>query len=325
MNARAPIPPIDVQKIEAARERLRGIAVDTPLIPLPLDFEGAPEVWLKVECVQPIGSFKIRGAANAIAQADPKRLRDGVYTASAGNMAQGVAYVARALAIPCRVIVPEGAPAAKREAIERLGATAVPVPFDRWWGALEHHGFPGEDGFFVHPVADPHVIAGNGTIGLEIAEAISDVKTVFVPFGGGGLSCGIASALRSVAPDVRTVACEVDTAAPLRASLEAGEPRSIERIPTFVDGIGGSAVLTDMWPLASTVLSGVEVVSIEQICDAIRLLVSSANIVAEGAGGSSVAAALQSAGPGERVVAVISGGNIDTPVLADILSGGSGR
>ena len=323
MTGPEPIPPIPLRAIESAQERLAGTAVRTPLIPLTVPGRpGRGGIWLKPECLQPIGSFKIRGAANAIAQAEPSALREGVYTASAGNMAQGVAWAAKLRGIPCRVVVPEHAPRAKLEAIARLGAEAVPVPFDVWWSALENHGHPGESGFFVHPVSHVDVIAGNGTIGLEIIDALPDVDTVIVPFGGGGLSTGIASALHAVAPGVRVVASEVDTAAPLNASLHAGAPRSIDRRPTFVDGIGGSGMLREMWPLVSALIHESQVVSVTEICDAIRTLASSAKLIAEGAGGSALAAALHR-DPDERVVAVISGGNIDTAVLREILAGGN--
>jgi threonine dehydratase len=313
------IQPIPLEAIESARDRIAGAAIRTPL--LPLDVPGDREIWLKLECLQPIGSFKIRGAANAMALADPTSLARGVYTGSAGNMAQGVAFNARLLDIGCRVIVPDTAPAAKLEAIERLGGVSVPVPFDEWWAVIQNHQHPGESGFFIHPVADAAVIAGNGTIGLEILEDLPEVDTIIVPFGGGGLSSGIASAVKAIRPRARVHAAEVETAAPLAASLQSGSPQTIDRIPTFVDGIGGKSVLEEMWPLVSHLIDESLVVSLDQICDAIRMLVTRAHVVAEGAGGASVAAALAHAAPGERVVAVVSGGNLDASVLRTILEG----
>ncbi len=316
-----PIAPVTLPEIEAARHRIEHAALRTPL--LPLDLPDAPcEVWLKLECLQPIGSFKIRGAANAVALADPALLERGVYTGSAGNMAQGVAFAARHAGVPCRVIVPESAPKAKLRAIAELGATAVPVPFDEWWSVIRNHGHPDERGLFIHPVSDRAVIAGNGTVGLEIVEDLPDVRAVVVPYGGGGLSCGIACALRARAPDVPVYAAEVDTAAPFAASLEANRPVEVERTASFVDGIGGKSMLAEMWPLAESVLAGSLVVSLDDIRDAIRTLVNRAHVVAEGAGAASVAAALQGVpavaeGP---VVAVVSGGNIDSEVLASILA-----
>jgi threonine dehydratase len=319
-----PIAPIPLVDIQAARGRISKAAVRTPM--LRLDMPDLPrEVWLKLECLQPIGSFKIRGAANAMALADPDLLARGVYTGSAGNMAQGVAFNARRLGIPCRVIVPDSAPRTKVDAIARLGGTAVRVPFDEWWSVLENHGHPDEEGFFVHPVSDPGVIAGNGTIGIEILEQLPETAAVVVPFGGGGLSSGIACALGALRPGLPVFAAEVSTAAPLTASLEAGEPVEIDRIPTFVDGIGGKGVLTEMWPLVSSVLAGTCVVSTDEICQAIRLLAERAHVVAEGAGGASVAAALKGLdddGDGP-IVAVVSGGNIDRDVLATIIEGGT--
>ena len=315
-----PIGPIPLAEIETAAERIADAAERTPL--LPLDGPELPGgLHLKLECLQPIGSFKIRGAANAMAQADPEALARGVYTGSAGNMAQGVAWNARRIEVECRVVVPDSAPRAKLDAIARLGANAVPVPFDEWWAVLRDHGHPDEDGFFVHPVSDPAVIAGNGTIGLEILEDLPDVEAVVVPYGGGGLSCGIASALKAARPEVRVYAAEVETAAPFAASLEAGEPVEVERTASFVDGIGAGGLLPEMWPLASTLLDGSIVVSLDEVCDAIRLLAGRAPVVAEGAGAAAVAAALTGVAGTGRVAVVVSGGNLDAGVLARILRG----
>ncbi len=287
-----------------------------------LELSGTPaEIWLKLENLQPIGSFKIRGAANAIALAGADRIARGVYTASAGNMAQGLAWNARRRDVPCTVIVPETAPQTKLAAIERLGGSIVKLPFERWWQVLVEHGYPGMEGVFIHPVSDPAVIAGNGTIGLEIAEELSNVDAVLVPYGGGGLSCGIAAGLRGAGSDAKVWACEVETAAPLSASLAAGSPQTIRYTPSFVDGIGAASVLPEMWKLVTELLAGSIVVGLEQVASAVRLLVERARVVAEGAGASSLAAALSGkAGPG-RIVCVISGGNIDPGKLAKILEG----
>jgi threonine dehydratase len=307
-------------EVEAARIRLKDVAVRTPLVRLNAD--GAPaEIWLKLENLQPIGSFKLRGAGNAMLAANPTRLADGVYTASAGNMAQGVAWMARYLGIPCSVVVPDQAPATKLEAIERLGGTVVKVPYDRWWRVIMEHEYPGLPGLFVHPVADPAVIAGNGTIGLEILGDLPDVTAIVVPFGGGGLSSGIASAVKGRRPEAKVFAAEVETAAPLTASLAAGKAVAIERTPSFVDGIGGKSILEEMWPLVRRLLDGALVVTLRQIVDAIRLMVERNRVVAEGAGGASVAAALAGKAGGGKVVSVVSGGNIDTDKLMTVLRG----
>ena len=279
------------------------------------------EIYLKLENLQPIGSFKIRGATNAMALADPDELRQGVFTASAGNMAQGVAWQARRLGIPCTIIVPDHAPETKLAAIERLGGTVIKVPFAEWWQVLETRQYPGVDGVFIHPVSDPAVMAGNGTIGLEILEQCPDVDVVVIPYGGGGLSSGIASAIRALKPDTKLYAAEVETAAPLSAALVAGEPVKIEYTPSFVDGIGGGALLTEMWPLVRDLLDGALVSSLAEIAAAIRLLAERNRVIAEGAGAAPVAAALAGkAGPG-KVVCVVSGGNIDAGKLAKILQG----
>jgi len=237
-------------------------------------------------------------------------------------MAQGVAWNARALGIPCTVVVPDRAPSVKLAAIERLGGRVVRVPFDRWWRVIEEHHYPGIDGLFIHPVSDRAVLAGNGTIGLEILEDLPDVDTVLVPFGGGGLSCGIASALRALRPETKVLACEVETAAPFGASLAAGSPQSIDHRASFVDGIGGRSMLPEMWPLAAALLEESVVTTPAEIADAVRRLAVRHHVVAEGAGAASVAAAWKRPAGGEKTVCIVSGGNIDPARLAVILAGG---
>lgn len=312
---------IPLDAIREARERIRGVAIRTPLVRLNHG-EGAAEIYLKLENLQPIGSFKLRGASNAIALADPEALRDGVYTASAGNMAQGVAYAARRRNLEASVVVPENAPRTKLAAIERLGGSVVPVPYDVWWNVIVAHRYEGMAGHFIHPVSDPEVIAGNGTIGLEILEDLPEVDAVIVPYGGGGLSSGIASAIKALRPQCSVFAAEVETAAPLAASLAAGEPVAIDHKSSFVDGIGGKSVLAEMWPLVRARLDGSLVVSLEQICSAVRMLIERNRVIAEGAGASSVAAALAGKAGGGKVVCVVSGGNIDIAKLRTILAGG---
>ncbi len=319
----APILPttLTVDAIEAARRRLEGIVVRTPLVDVALP-DGPGGVALKLETLQPVGAFKLRGAGAALTAASPERLAAGVYTASAGNMAQGVAWCARALGVRCTVIVPEHAPQTKVAAVERLGATVIRVPFERWWQILVERSYPGQNGVFVHPTADADVITGNACIALEILEDMPDVDTVLVPFGGGGLACGIALGLRAKGSTARVIGCEVDTAAPLTASLKAGKPSQIEYRPSFVDGIGGRGLLAEMWPLVTSLLSDSVVSSPEQIAAAIRVLVERVHVTAEGAGAASVAAAMGGTVTGRRIVCIVSGGNIDLPKLATILAGG---
>jgi threonine dehydratase len=236
-------------------------------------------------------------------------------------MAQGVAWTARRLGIPCSVVVPDNAPDTKVRAIERLGGRIVRLPFDAWWNVLVEHRCDGVEGLFIHPVSNRSVMAGNGTIGLEILEDLPDVDAILIPYGGGGLSCGIASAVRAMKPGVKIYACEVDTAAPLAASFAAHAPRAIDHTSSFVDGIGGKSVLTEMWPLASSLLDGSIVSTLEEVASALRLLVERNRVVAEGAGATSLAAGLSGKAPGAKIVCVISGGNIDSDKLKKILSG----
>jgi threonine dehydratase len=314
------IDPITIDAVRAAARRIAPHALRTPLVRLGVD-DSPAEIWLKLENLQPVGAFKIRGAANAILQIPPERLADGVYTASAGNMAQGVGWMARALGIPFTVIVPDHAPEAKLGAIRRLGGSIIALPFDDWWQVLVEHGHPGQSGCFVHPVSDPAVIAGNGTIGLEIVEDLPDVDAVIVPYGGGGLSSGIATAIRALAPGAKVYAGEVETSAAFASALAAGEPVARPYTPTFIDGIGSRCVLPEMWPLVHDLLDDSLVVSPTAVADAIRVLVERNRVVAEGAGGTPVAAALAGLAGGGRVVCVVSGGNIDAAKLATILGG----
>jgi threonine dehydratase len=313
--------PIPLDAIRAARERIAPAVVRTPLVRLNVD-DAPAEIYLKLENLQPIGAFKIRGASNAMLLAGRERLAQGVWTASAGNMAQGVAWQARRMGIPCTVVGPDHAPETKVAAITRLGARFVKVPFADWFAILSTRTFPGMDGLFIHPVSDPDVMAGNGTIGLEILEDLPDVDAIVIPYGGGGLSAGIASAVRALRPETKIYAAEVETAAPLVAALAAGAPRQVPYTATFVDGCGGPSVLEDMWPLVSQLLDSSLVVSLAEVAAAVRLLAERNRVVAEGAGAVPVAAALAGKAGAGKVVCVVSGGNLDSAKLATILQGG---
>jgi threonine dehydratase len=244
-----------------------------------------------------------------------------VVTGSAGNMGQGVAWAARELGVTCTVVVPENAPEAKLAAIVRLGGRIVKVSYERWWQTLEESGYPELDGLFVHPVQDERVMAGNGTIGLELLEDLPEPDVVLVPFGGGGLSSGIASAVKALRPQTRVYAVEPETGAPLTAAFAAGEPQPIEFVPSFVDGAGGPALLPAMWPLVRSLLDGAFAVSLDETAEAVRVLASRARVVAEGAGALALAAALGGRVEGGTVVCIVSGGNIDAAKLATILAG----
>jgi threonine dehydratase len=312
-----PIP--SLQQIEAARAEIRGSALRTPLVRLNVT-EAPAEIYLKLENLQPIGSFKIRGAANAIAHIAPEELPAGVLTASAGNMAQGVAWQARALGIPCTVIAPNTAPETKIEAIRRLGATVLQVPFDEWWTTFERRSYPGIPGTFVHAFDDVNVMAGNGTIGLEIIEDLPSVDAVVVPWGGGGLACGIAAAMRRLRPDARIYAAEVATAAPLTPSLEAGSPQTVIYQPTFIDGMGAKTVFPQMFERAKSLLHGTVVAQLDEVEKAVRLLAERNRIVAEGAGACPVASALSGGAGSGKIVCIVSGGNINMDTFSAIVS-----
>ncbi len=303
---------IPLDEIRRARERLGDAVLRTPLV----RFDD--RIWLKLENLQPIGSFKLRGALSAIRAASPAELAGGVVTASAGNMGQGVAWAARELGLRATIVAPDTAPRAKLDAIERLGGEIVSVPYEVWWQTMVDRRYEGLDGLFVHPVEDEAVMAGNGTIGLELCEDLADFDTVIVPWGGGGLTTGIASAVKALRPDVRVVTAEPETGAPLAAALAAGGPAQIEFQPSFVDGAGGPALLPTMWDRASRLVDEAVAVPLDEVAKAIRLLASRAHVVAEGAGALALAAARQRDG---TIVCIVSGGNIDAAVLARILAG----
>jgi threonine dehydratase len=311
---------IPVEEIRRAREVLQGTAIRTPLVRL--DVEAEPEIWLKLELLQPVRSFKIRGAGNAILQASDDELADGVLTASAGNMAQGVAYAARLRGVPATIVVPVHAPQTKIAAIERYGGRVIRVPYDEWWQVLVTGRYDGASGHFVHPVDDDRVMAGNGTIGLELLEQSPDFDTVVVPYGGGGLLTGIASAVKSARPEVRFVAAEPETGAPVAATLAAGAPTAVAYTPSFVDGSGSKELIPRVWEQASQLLDGAFALPLDEVAAAVRLIAERARVIAEGAGALAVATALSDRLPGaKKVVCIVSGGNIDPAVLSRILVG----
>ncbi len=312
--------PIPLDAIRLAQKRIAGIALRTPLVRLNL--EDAPaEIYLKLENLQPVGSFKLRGAVNAMLGLDHDQLAHGLWTASAGNMAQAVAWVARRLGIPCTVILPDDTPGVKLSAIERLSAKIMKVPFADYQAIQREHAYAGMEGLLIHPFGDDPVMAGNGTIGLEILEDLPDVDVVIAPYGGGGLSCGIASAIKASKPQVKVYAAEVETAAPLAASLAAGEPVAVPYTSSFISGMGAPFVFPEMWPLASRLLDGALVVTLRQAADAIRFLVELHHVIAEGAGAVALAAALTGKAGGGKITCIVSGGNLDPAKLIHILQG----
>ena len=304
--------------IEIARRVIAGSAIRTPLVRFN-DPASTAEIYLKLENLQPIGSFKIRGASNAIARLSPEELERGVVTASAGNMAQGVAWCARRLGIPCTVIAPATAPETKINAIEHLGGRVIKVSFDEWWRAFEERAYPGVDGAFIHAFDDADVMAGNGTIALEILEDLPDVDAVVIPWGGGGLTCGIGTALRSLRPSCKIFTAEVATAAPLAASIAAGGPTEVDYQPSWVDGIGAKAVFPQMFERARNLIDGTLVANLPSVAEALRLMVQHNHIIAEGAGACPVACALSGGAGTGKIVCVVSGGNIDSAKLVKII------
>jgi threonine dehydratase len=305
--------------IDDAREHIYEAAIRTPLVRL--NFDGAAEIYLKLECLQPIGSFKIRGAYNAVRLLAEEQRRRGVWTVSAGNAAQGVALAARKARVPCKVLVMDTAPAAKLDAVRRLGAEIVRASFDQCWRALTDRAHPAMNGAFVHPFEDDEFIAGNASIGLEILEDLPHVDCVVAAFGGGGLSCGIAAAMKERGKNVKVFAAEPETASPLARSLAMGSAQSFpEWKASWVDGCGGKSVFPRMWDLASHLLAGSVVCTLEEIRQAMRIVAERNHIISEGAGACAVAAGLSGKCGTGKVVCVVSGGNIDLGKFAELVT-----
>jgi threonine dehydratase len=310
-----PVRPIAIQDVEAARERIKGTVLRTPLVRLD------DRIWLKLENLQPTNAYKIRGAANAVAALSDEERARGVWTISAGNAGQGVAYAARAFGIPCAVVAIETAPQTKLDRMRALGATIVPVSYDRAWVAAESHEFPGLDSTFVHPFDNHDFIAGHGTMGLEILEDCPDVGTVICAIGGGGLITGVGSAIKAKKPDAKVIGAEPETAAPYALSLREGGPRKYEAWEaSFVDGAGGKSVTERMWQRMRPVTDGAITVTLKQTADAMRLIAEQSRTIAEGAGALAVAAALSDRSLEGPIVCVVSGGNIDLDNFAELVS-----
>jgi threonine dehydratase len=309
-------------QVMAARENIRGVAIRTPLLKLHSELQGM-NIFLKLENLQPWGSFKIRPALNALKSMDLQRLRRGVLTASSGNFGQGLAYAASRIGIPATLVVPDAAAEIKVNALIELGAKVIRLPFDEWWTVLTSRRCAGEEGVFIHPVAEAPVLAGNATIGAEILEDLPGCDAVVVPFGGGGLICGIGSVMRRLKPAVRMVVVESEAAQPAAAAIKNGRPVRVPHLQSFVDGMGSTTVLQEMWPLLRQVADQTACVSFAQIADAIRLLAARHHVIAEAAGAASLAAAVAGLAGKGNIVCIISGGNMDAAKLGAILNGQS--
>jgi threonine dehydratase len=310
---------IELAEIEAARERIAGAAVRTPL--LRLHVEAPAEIYLKLENLQPVNSFKIRGATNAVMLAPAEERAKGLVTASAGNMAQGVAWAARERGVPATIVVPEHAPQAKLAAVERLGGRVLKLPYDDWWNVIVTSRVDGVEGLFVHPVQDPGVMAGNGTIGLEVIDDLPAPDAVVIPYGGGGLTVGIASAVKALRPGTKIFTAEPATGAALAAAFAAGQPTDVDYQASFVDGSGSRRVLDTMWPLVSPLVDGALSIPVAEVAAAVRLLAERARVIAEGAGALALAAALSGRAGSGQVVCIVSGGNINLSTLAETFNG----
>ena len=310
-----PVRPIELADIEAARGRISGTVLRTPLV------QFADGIYLKLENLQPTNAYKIRGASNAVANLSDADRAKGVWTISAGNAGQGVAYAARSYGVPCTVVAVETAPQTKLDRMRALGATIVPVSYERAWVAAESHEFPGLDATFIHPFDNHDFIAGHGTMGLEIIEDLPDVRTVICAIGGGGLITGVGSAIKAKKPEAKVFGAEPETAAPYALSLREGGPRKFEAWQaSFVDGAGGKSVIERMWQRMQPVVDGSITVTLDQTAEAMRLIAEKSRTIAEGAGGLSLAAALHDQSLEGPIVCVVSGGNIDLAKFTELVA-----
>jgi len=312
--------PIELSEIQEARERIAKTVVRTPLIQLQLG-SGFPDIRLKLENLQPINAYKLRGAANAVAMLSEEERKRGVWTISAGNAGQGVAYAARAAAVPCTVVAVETAPQSKLERMKALGAKVIPVPYDIAWKTLDERFFPGAEGTFIHPFDDDNFIAGHGTMGLEILEDAPDTAAVIASIGGGGLITGVGSAIKTLKPDIKIFGVEPETAAPAALSFEKGSPQVFTSWKaSFVDGAGGQSMFPRMWERMKAVVDGYLVVTLEETKNAMRLMAEKARIISEGAGALPLAAALSGKAGKGPIVAIVSGGNIDLNKFCELMA-----
>jgi len=311
--------PVNLAEIRAARVRIAGTIVRTPLIRLELGPE-FPDIRLKLENLQPINAYKLRGAANAVAMLSETERARGVWTISAGNAGQGVAYAARRAGVPCTVVAIETAPASKRERMKALGAKLVLVSYSAAWEAMEQRSYPGVEGTFIHPFDDHNFIAGHGTMGLEILEDAPESAAVIAGIGGGGLITGLASALKALKPAIKVWGAEPETAAPAARSFASGSAQPFpEWEASFVDGAGGRSVFPRMWERMRPLVEGSIVVTLEQTRQAMRLMAEKSRVIAEGAGALSLAAALTGKAGRGPIVAIVSGGNVDLKQYCEIL------
>jgi threonine dehydratase len=315
-----PVRPIQLSEIQEARKRIAKTIVRTPLIRLELGPQ-FPDIRLKLENLQPINAYKLRGAANAVAMLSEEKRKRGVWTISAGNAGQGVAYAAREAGVPCAVVVVETAPKSKQERMKALGAKLLPVPYEVAWQALEERSFPGVDGTFIHPFDDHNFIAGHATMGLEILEDLPDVTAVIASIGGGGLITGVGSAIKALKPDTKIFGVEPETAAPAALSFEKGSPQEFKNWKaSFVDGAGGQSMFPRMWERMKPIVDDYLVVSLEETKNAMRLMAEKARIISEGAGALPLAAALSGKSGKGPIVAIVSGGNIDLNKFCELVS-----
>jgi threonine dehydratase len=319
-HALDPVRPVTLDEIKDARQRIAGMIVRTPLIRLQRGAE-FPEIWLKLENLQPINAYKLRGAANAVAMLGDSERERGVWTVSAGNAGQGVAYAARQAGVPCTVVAIETAPEAKKDRMRRLGAKLIEVSYHRAWQTLEDRAYPGVEGTFVHPFDDHNFIAGHATMGFEILEDLPNTQAVIAGIGGGGLITGVGSGIKVLSPKIKVIGVEPETAAPAALSYQKGSPQVFSDWKvSFVDGAGGQSMFPRMWERMKPVVDDYIVVSLDETRKAMRLLAENARVIAEGAGALSVAAALTGKAGKGPIVAIVSGGNIDLEKFCELIA-----
>lgn len=305
--------------IEQAAQRLAGIITHTPLIPL-VDGPAEADIFLKPEVLQPIGSFKVRGVGNWSLALSPEDASRGLTTVSAGNTAIAVGYMARRLGVPSRSLVPTSLHRGKREKIESYGTELVEMSMTELMIYMFEERWRDEPYSYLNPWGEPSMIAGHGTIGLEVVEDLPDIDSIFVPVGGGALISGVASALRALKPSVRVYGVQAAVNSALAAAFDAGEPRWIDWHDTIVEGASTPVITHNMYPMLRDLIDDVVLVTEEDVESAMRRLALNNKLVTEGAGAAGVAAALKVPLDDRGVsVCVVSGGSVEPGVLTRVL------
>ena len=309
-----------IESVKLAAQTLNNVSIRTPIVDLH-NYDYADDISLKVETLQPIGSYKVRGVYNWAGSLTKEQLALGLSTHSAGNTAQALGYVSGLLNVKARSLIPDTTPPVKVKAIKQYGVTPVMMPFEQILNFVLNEGWKQEPYTFLNPWGDQMMITGNGTIALEILEDCPDVETVFIPVGGGGLIAGVGSVLKKLKPSVQIIGVQTEACPALHAAFEQGSPLWVDSQDTICEGVAVPFISNEMFPLLSKIIDEVVLISEAEARKSIKRIANQNNIVVEGSGGLSVAAALSTPKDQRgKSVCILSGSAIEPSILADIMS-----